>query len=167
MSTHSDCTGLRHCGERGCPYAGRTPEFSYIRLPDGKAKVTCTCGWEDPLGPMPVSPFDPREALAAAGAEHLRCHKLVPSFHSVVERETHERELARQERTTKRVEAIVATIKTQLTGAGVAIVDERMLMAGLTVTALVIGAELDRTLEAIARNILQVIDLEEELSCPA
>lgn len=51
----------------------RTPEFSYVRLPGNKATVTCTCGWKDPMGPMPVSPFDPREALAAAQAEHPRC----------------------------------------------------------------------------------------------
>lgn len=49
------------------------PEFSYQRLPGGKATVTCTCGWQDPLGPMPVSPFDPAEALAAARAEHPCC----------------------------------------------------------------------------------------------
>ena len=53
--------------------AQRKPEFSYVRLPGGKATVTCTCGWTDPLGPMPVGPFDPAEALAAAGAEHPRC----------------------------------------------------------------------------------------------
>lgn len=49
------------------------PQFSYNRLLSGKAIVTCTCGWRDPLGPLPVSPFDPAEALAAAGAEHLQC----------------------------------------------------------------------------------------------
>lgn len=49
------------------------PQFSYNRLLSGKAIVTCTCGWRDPLGPMPVSPFDPAEALAAAQAEHLKC----------------------------------------------------------------------------------------------
>jgi hypothetical protein len=51
----------------------RKPEFNYVRLPGGKATVTCTCGWKDPLGPMSVSPFDPAEALAAAQAEHPRC----------------------------------------------------------------------------------------------
>lgn len=50
------------------------PNLSYVRLPDGKATVTCTCGWSDPLGPMPPSPFDPAEALAAASAEHLLCN---------------------------------------------------------------------------------------------
>ena len=50
----------------------RAPEFSYVRLSDNRAKVTCTCGWEDQ--PMPVSPFDPNEALAAAQAAHPRCH---------------------------------------------------------------------------------------------
>lgn len=49
------------------------PQFSYNRLASGKAIVTCTCGWRDPLGPMPPSPFDPAEALAAAQAEHLKC----------------------------------------------------------------------------------------------
>lgn len=66
------------CGGAPCrclvPEA-RTPEFSYIRLPGGKATVMCTCGWKDPLGPMPVSPFDPAEALAAAYAGHPRCGK--------------------------------------------------------------------------------------------
>lgn len=49
------------------------PQFSYNRLASGRAIVTCTCGWRDPLGPMPPSPFDPAEALAAAAAEHLKC----------------------------------------------------------------------------------------------
>ncbi len=49
------------------------PQFSYNRLVSGKAIVTCTCGWRDPLGPMPVSPFDPAEALVAAQAEHPVC----------------------------------------------------------------------------------------------
>jgi len=47
------------------------PEFSYIRLSSTHAKVTCACGWED--DPVPVSPFDPNEALAAASAVHPRC----------------------------------------------------------------------------------------------
>lgn len=47
------------------------PEFSYIRLGNGLAKVTCVCGWEEE--PMRVSPFDPQEALAAASVEHLVC----------------------------------------------------------------------------------------------
>jgi len=49
------------------------PQFSYVRLLSGRAIVTCTCGWRDPLGPMPPSLFDPAEALAAAAAEHLKC----------------------------------------------------------------------------------------------
>jgi hypothetical protein len=68
----TQCNGV--CPVPGSPhYRPPIPEFSYIRLPNNHAKVTCTCGWEDPLSPMPVSPFDPEEALAAASAEHPRC----------------------------------------------------------------------------------------------
>jgi hypothetical protein len=35
------------------------------------AQVTCTCGWKE--DPMPVSPFDPNEALVGAGSVHPRC----------------------------------------------------------------------------------------------
>lgn len=49
------------------------PQLSYNRLASGKAIVTCTCGWRDPLGPVHPSPFDPAEALAAAQAEHPVC----------------------------------------------------------------------------------------------
>lgn len=49
------------------------PQFSYNRLASGLAIVTCTCGWRDPLGPVPPSPFDPAEALTAAQVEHLKC----------------------------------------------------------------------------------------------
>lgn len=49
------------------------PQFKYVRLWDNRATVTCACGWADPLGPMPVSPFDPMEALVAAQAAHLFC----------------------------------------------------------------------------------------------
>ncbi|MGB8273714.1 MAG: hypothetical protein WCF16_00410 [Alphaproteobacteria bacterium] len=68
----TQCNGV--CPVPGSPhYRPPIPEFSYIRLPNNHAKVTCTCGWEDPLGAVPVSPFDPAEALAAASAEHPRC----------------------------------------------------------------------------------------------
>lgn len=56
------------------------PEFSYVRLKGGTATVTCTCGWGDPLGPMPVSPFDPAEALAAAAATHPHCPDKISSM---------------------------------------------------------------------------------------
>lgn len=53
--------------------AFRRPELSYIRLPNNKATVVCTCGWRDPLGEMSVSPFDPLEALTAAFVAHPFC----------------------------------------------------------------------------------------------
>jgi hypothetical protein len=68
----SQCQGV--CPVPWSPhYRPPIPEFSYIRLPNNHATVTCTCGWTDPLGPVPVSPFDPAEALVAASAEHPRC----------------------------------------------------------------------------------------------
>ena len=68
----SQCNGV--CPVPGSPhYRPSIPEFNYIRLPNNHAKVTCTCGWEDPLGAVPVSPFDPEEAFAAASAEHPHC----------------------------------------------------------------------------------------------
>lgn len=54
----------------------RKSQLSYVRLPDGKSTVTCTCGWRDPLGPVPPSPFDPAEALHAAFAAHPCCPPL-------------------------------------------------------------------------------------------
>lgn len=53
----------------------RRPALSYVRLPDGKATVTCSCGWKDPIGPVWPSPFDPTEALVAAQAAHPQCQK--------------------------------------------------------------------------------------------
>jgi hypothetical protein len=53
--------------------SAREPILRYAILPSGKATVTCACGWEDPLGPVAPSPFDPLEALVAARAEHPRC----------------------------------------------------------------------------------------------
>jgi hypothetical protein len=49
------------------------PQFSYNRLLNDKAIVTCTCGWRDPLGPVHPSLFDPAESLAAAQAAHPKC----------------------------------------------------------------------------------------------
>jgi len=54
----------------------KKPDFTYVRLPGGKTTVTCSCGWKDPLGPVPPSPFDPMEALVAAYAEHPQCPDL-------------------------------------------------------------------------------------------
>lgn len=51
--------------------AQRKPELSYVRLGGGKAQVTCLCGWKDE--PMPVSPFDPMEALVGASSVHTHC----------------------------------------------------------------------------------------------
>lgn len=51
----------------------RKPQLSYKILTSGKAIVTCTCGWRDPLGPTHPSPFDPAEALVAASVAHLVC----------------------------------------------------------------------------------------------
>jgi len=56
---------------------GLVPEFSFIRLgrndEHGRslAQVVCVCGWKDQE--MPVSPFDPAEAITAAYASHFRC----------------------------------------------------------------------------------------------
>lgn len=46
-------------------------ELSYVKLEDGKAKVTCLCGWEST--PFPQGPFDPQEALVAARVDHMEC----------------------------------------------------------------------------------------------
>jgi len=49
------------------------PPLRYVRLPGGRVTVVCACGWEDPLGPVWPSAFDPLEALVAARASHPRC----------------------------------------------------------------------------------------------
>ncbi len=49
------------------------PVLTYVRLPQDRATVRCRCGWEDE--PMPISPFDPMEAVAAAHAVHNRCNQ--------------------------------------------------------------------------------------------
>lgn len=51
----------------------RKPQLNYTRIGNGMVTVTCTCGWKDPLGPVPPSPFDPTEALVAAEAAHPFC----------------------------------------------------------------------------------------------
>ena len=53
------------------PRQARQPALSFINLGEGMAKVTCTCGWEE--APMPISAFDPAEALAGASSAHPRC----------------------------------------------------------------------------------------------
>lgn len=53
-------------------------DFRFVELPNGFAKVVCNkCGWAEK--PMPISPFDPCEALAAAPAMHPECPVDKPS----------------------------------------------------------------------------------------
>lgn len=48
------------------------PQLSYQVLPGGRqAQVICACGWKEE--PMAISPFDPQEAMVAAGIH--RCNK--------------------------------------------------------------------------------------------
>lgn len=53
-------------------------EFSYVKLQDGMAKVTCLCGWE--TEPFKRGPFDPTEALEAYATDHLTCEESSPQL---------------------------------------------------------------------------------------